>query len=129
MIIDSSVLVALALAEAEEDMFLRLFDTAPARRLSAGSWIELTAVAVRGKLVEQSWLDRALHAYGIVIEPVTVEQAQIGHLAYRKYGLGTGHPARLNYGDCFSYALAKATGEPLLFKGDDFIHTDITPAL
>ena len=65
----------------------------------------------------------------LVIEPVTEAQARIAREAYRDFGRGSGHPARLNFGDCFSYALARATGEPLLFKGDDFAHTDITPAL
>ena len=60
--------------------------------------------------------------------PVTAVQAEIGRRGYREYGRGTGHPARLNLGDCFSYALAKETGEPLLFKGDDFTHTDIARA-
>jgi ribonuclease VapC len=63
----------------------------------------------------------------LVIAPVNAEQAEIGYRAYREYGRGH-HRARLNFGDCFAYALAKATGEPLLFKGDDFIHTDITAA-
>ncbi len=65
----------------------------------------------------------------IEIVPVTVDQARIGHDAYRSYGRGTGHAARLNFGDCFSYALAKATGEPLLFKGDDFPRTDVASAV
>lgn len=65
----------------------------------------------------------------LTIEPVTVAQAQIGHDAYKFYGHGSGHVADLNFGDCFAYALAKETGEPLLFKGDDFTHTDITSAL
>ncbi len=64
----------------------------------------------------------------ITIEPVTVEQAHLARAAYRDFGKGSGHPARLNFGDCFSYALAKATAEPLLFKGSDFPHTDVTPA-
>jgi len=64
----------------------------------------------------------------IRIEPVTVEQARTARAAYRAYGKGTGHPAGLNFGDCFSYALAKTTGEPLLFKGNDFSETDIDPA-
>jgi ribonuclease VapC len=59
---------------------------------------------------------------------VTAEQAFIAREAYRDFGRGSGHPAGLNFGDCFSYALAKATGEPLLFKGDDFLHTDVRPA-
>lgn len=65
----------------------------------------------------------------IVVEPVTEEQAHIARQAYRDYGRGSGHPARLNFGDCFAYALARATGEPLLFKGDDFRHIDIAPAV
>ena len=64
----------------------------------------------------------------IVIEPVTEVQARIAREAYRDFGKGSGHPAKLNFGDCFAYALAKTTGEPLLFKGDDFIQTDIIPA-
>ena len=60
---------------------------------------------------------------------MTAEQAAIGRTAYQRYGLGTKHRARLNFGDCFAYALAKATGEPLLFKGDDFVHTNVTSAL
>ena len=64
----------------------------------------------------------------LVIEPVTDEQARIAREAYRDFGRGSEHPARLNFGDCFAYALARATGELLLFKGSDFSHTDIAPA-
>jgi ribonuclease VapC len=63
------------------------------------------------------------------IEPVTEDQVRIARDAYREYGKGSGHRARLNFGDCFAYALARVTGEPLLFKGDDFTHTDIASAL
>jgi ribonuclease VapC len=63
------------------------------------------------------------------IEPITEAQARIARDAYRDFGPGRGHPAKLNFGDCFAYALAKAAGEPLLFNGRDFIHTDVTPAL
>jgi ribonuclease VapC len=65
----------------------------------------------------------------LIIEAVTEVQARIAREAYRDFGGGSGHPARLNFGDCFAYALARATGEPLLFKGDDFVRTDIAPAL
>ena len=65
----------------------------------------------------------------IIIEPVTEVQARIAREAYRDFGKGSGHPAKLNFGDCFAYALARATGQPLLFRGDDFIHTDVVPAL
>lgn len=97
--------------------------------MSAGGWIELSAVAVRRKIIPQPWLDTLIARFGLIIEPVTSEQAHIGHQAYRMFGIGSGHRARLNFGDCFAYALAKVTGEPLLFKGDDFIHTDVIPAL
>ncbi len=59
---------------------------------------------------------------------MTEAHAAIGRAAHRDYGRGSGHPARLNFGDCFAYALARETGEPLLFTGDDFVHTDLTPA-
>lgn len=65
----------------------------------------------------------------IAIEPVSAAQAHIARQAYRDFGRGSGHLARLNFGDCFAYALARASGEPLLFKGDDFQHTDIVSAL
>src|SRR5262249_21962334 len=64
----------------------------------------------------------------IIIEPVTEAQARVAREAYRDFGKASGHPAKLNFGDCFTYALAKVLGEPLLFKGDDFAHTDIKPA-
>ena len=64
----------------------------------------------------------------IAIEPVTEHQARIAREAFRDFGKGSGHPAQLNFGDCFAYALAKSTGERLLFKGSDFIHTDLVPA-
>jgi ribonuclease VapC len=69
-----------------------------------------------------------LRLFSIKIEPVTEEQAYLALDAYDRFGKGTGHPAALNYGDCFSYALAKQTGEPLLFKGNDFAHTDLEAA-
>lgn len=73
-------------------------------------------------------LDDFLRAAASAIEPVSEEQARIGRDAYRDFGKGSGHPAQLNFGDCFAYALAKVTGEPLLFKGSDFGHTDVTLA-
>jgi ribonuclease VapC len=71
----------------------------------------------------------ALRERPLRIEPVTEDQVRIARDAYREYGKGSGHRARLNFGDCFAYALARVTGEPLLFKGDDFTHTDIASAL
>ena len=74
-------------------------------------------------------LEEILENPGLQIEPVTVAQAKIAWQAYRDYGKGSGHAANLNFGDCFSYALARAKREPILFKGDDFIHTDLRPAV
>ena len=128
MIIDSSAIVAIALSEPEADLFVQAISQAPIRRISGGTWIELAAVSVRRKLFTAAWLDRMIQHYEIVIEPVTVEQARVGSAAYQRYGIGSTHPAGLNFGDCFAYALAHTTGEPLLFKGD-FDRTDVTPAV
>ena len=86
-------------------------------------------VDMGGNPIASDAFDDLIKEAGIMIEPVTAEQAHLARRAYRSYGRGSGSPARLNLGDCFAYALAKATGEPLLFKGDDFPHTDIEPAL
>jgi ribonuclease VapC len=99
------------------------------RRLSAASFVE-TALVIDGSRdpIASRRFD-AINEARIVIEPVTEAQARIAREAYRDFGTGSGHPAKLNFGDCFAYALSKVTGEPLLFKGEDFIHTDIAPAL
>jgi ribonuclease VapC len=128
VIVDTSALMAILLEEAEKPVFSRTLAKAAVCQLSGGSWIELAAVQTRGNRDFQLALDKLMREFRIGIAPVTGEQALIGHSAYRIYGQGSGHPARLNFGDCFAYALAKATGEPLLFKGDDFIHTDVEPA-
>jgi ribonuclease VapC len=74
-------------------------------------------------------LDELLHEADIAIEPVDADQVRIARDAYRDFGKGSGHPARLNFGDCFAYALAQSRREPLLFKGDDFVHTGVASAL
>jgi ribonuclease VapC len=73
--------------------------------------------------------DDLFRAAELLIEPVTESQARIAREAYHDFGKGSGHPAALNFGDCFAYALAKSAGEPLLFKGDDFTRTDLASAL
>lgn len=70
-----------------------------------------------------------MSAAGLEVEPVTEAIEELARRAYRDFGKGSGHPAGLNFGDCFAYALARATGEPLLYKGDDFSHTDVESAL
>lgn len=98
--------------------------------MSAANFLETAIVIDRGRSsIPRRRLDDLIREAQIALEPVTVEQAHIARQAYRDYGRGGGHPARLNFGDCFAYALARVTGEPLLFKGDDFRRTDIVSAL
>ena len=73
--------------------------------------------------------DALIERFEVVIEPVTADQARIAREAYRRFGRGSGHPAKLNFGDCFAYALATELDEPLLFVGQDFIHTDVRRVL
>ena len=128
MIIDSSVVVAILLRESDGDHFaVKVADAWP-RRMSVASLLESTMV-VEGRVGSSgsSDLDALLETYEIELVPVTLEQADVARFAWRRFGKGN-HPARLNFGDCFSYALAITTGEPLLFKGNDFAQTDIDPA-
>lgn len=125
MIVDSSVLVCLLLNEPECARFKAVMERADEKLISAGTWVELGAVVARRQLATREELKRVVRLQQIRVAMVTVEQGEIAHEAYWRFGIGSGHHARLNFGDCFSYALAKATGEPLLFKGDDFNHTDL----
>lgn len=128
MIVDTSAIVAILRGEAEADDFLIKLHANPGARISAGSWVELGAVfSGYGEDEIEADLLALMRAARVVVVPVTVEHAEIGRKAYAAYGKGH-HKARLNFGGCFAYALAKAADEPLLFKGDDFIHTDITAA-
>jgi ribonuclease VapC len=97
--------------------------------MSAATFVELAAVIdQRGNQLLSRRLDELIETLGIGIVDVDVEQAQRARQAYVEYGRGSGSPARLNFGDCFSYALAAVRREPLLFKGDDFGHTDVGDA-
>ena len=128
MIIDTSAIVAMLRDEPEAEAFIAKLALAGGARVSAGSWIELGPVLA--KLSDRDIASRLTpfcEALIIEIAPVTPAQAEIGRQAYATFGKGR-HRARLNYGDCFAYALAKETGEPLLFKGEDFVHTDIRAA-
>jgi ribonuclease VapC len=130
VILDSSALIAILRAEPEASACADAIESAGVRRLSAASYVEAGAVVDRaGDPVASRRVDELLAVAGIEIEAVTPSQARIAREAYRDFGKGSGHPARLNFGDCFSYALAKATGEPLLYKGDDFGHTDVASAV
>jgi len=129
MILDSSSIIAVVRSEPESRMFLQIIDSAAHCRLSAVNYVETAIVvdSVRDPVLSRE-LDDFLRDSGVSIQPVTTSQAYIARQAYRDFGKGSGHPARLNFGDCFAYALAKECGEPLLFKGEDFMHTDVTPA-
>lgn len=130
MIVDTSAVIAILRGEADADRYVEALSTATAPLMSAATYLE-TAVVVDGNRdpVLSGRLDDLLDAAEISVEPVTRGQAEIARRAYRDFGKGSGHPARLNFGDCFAYALARDTGAPLLFKGDDFSRTDVLPAL
>jgi ribonuclease VapC len=129
VILDSSALLAVILNEADEARYLEAMIDAPALRMSAGNWLESTiAVDSLKKTAVTRRLEDLKAALRIEIVPVTEEAAEWGLIAHTAFGRGN-HPARLNYGDCFAYALAKQSKEPLLFKGNDFSQTDILPAL
>lgn len=130
MIVDTSALVAILRAEQDADRFIDALTSADRPRLSAATLVE-TAVVVdaAGDPVLSRRLDELIDAAELHVEPLTEEQARVARQAYRDFGRGSGHPARLNLGDCFSYALAAVLAEPLLYKGDDFAHTDLASAL
>lgn len=125
MIVDTSALVAIARAEPGAEQLVEAMRDARSR-ISAASVLE-AALVLRPVLADL--LDELLRTAEIEIVPFGTEQLAAARTAMAAYGRGSGSAAGLNYGDCFSYALAKVTGEPLLFKGDDFRHTDIEPAI
>jgi ribonuclease VapC len=129
MIVDTSALIAILRDEPEAVSFARAIENSAVRRLSAANFVEATVIidASRDPIASRRFDDLIKEAQ-IIIEPVTEPQARNAREAYRDFGKGSSHPAQLNLGDCFAYALAKSTGEPLLFKGDVFTHTDIQPA-
>lgn len=120
-VVDSSAVVAILRQETDAEAYLDAIDDAEALRMSAASHLEAAIVIDSARdPVASRRLDQFISEAGILVEPVTPVQARIARDAYRDYGKSSGHRAALNVGDCFAYALAKETGEPLLFKGDDF---------
>ena len=128
MVIDSSALLAILFDEPERRQFNEKIEADEIRLISAASYLE-TAIIIDDRLGHEGARDLKLLMAEAEIEvvPVTIEQAEIAREAYRSYGRGN-HPAGLNYGDCLAYALAKATQQALLFKGNDFGKTDIAAA-
>jgi len=129
MVIDTPALLAILLQEPEAERFTRAIAGAATRLLSAANLQEV-AIVIQARYGDEGSRDLDLLVLKLRLEiaPVTEQQVGIARRAYRQYGKGQGHPAALNYGDCFAYALARDAGAPLLFKGDDFSHTDVATA-
>ncbi len=129
MILDTSAMVAILYREPEAPALVQLIHDADLCRISVATYVELSMVVENqlgpeGVRQAEAFFRRA----GILVEPVTIDQGELARQAFLDFGKGR-HKAGLNYGDCFSYALAKATGEALLFKGGDFAQTDIRAAV
>ena len=128
MIVDSSAILAILFSEDDAESYAQAITDADACRISAANFVEVAIVVeAQTKATGSRQFDAFFRRAGIIIEPVTEEQAHIARQAYTDFGKGR-HKAGLNFGDCFAYALAKTTGETLLFKGEDFKKTDIASA-
>jgi ribonuclease VapC len=128
MIVDSSTIIAILRDEPDAAAMAEALQEAPIRRISAVTYVEAAVVADndRNPLLSRRF-DGLVRDAQMLVEPVTARQAELARQAYRDFGKGR-HKAGLNLGDCFAYALAKEMDEPLLFKGDDFCHTDVESA-
>lgn len=129
MILDTSPLIAILAKEPDFERYVDAISRASRCRMSAGNFLELSIV-IEGQFGADALrqCDALIRRIDAVIEPVTLDQAHAARQAFHDFGKGR-HPAGLNFGDCFAYGLAKITGEPLLFKGDDFRKTDVVSAL
>jgi ribonuclease VapC len=126
IVVDTSAVIAILLDEPERVAFRTTIMNAPAAIMSSATMIEARMVAYgRGGQVLLTKFDSVIEALAIEIVPLGLAEIDAAHTAFVAYGKGSGHPAQLNFGDLFSYALAKSRGIPLLFKGDDFAQTDI----
>jgi ribonuclease VapC len=128
MVVDSSALLAIMFLEPEAQRFTQLIQASRAPLLSAANFLEASIlIESRRRMAKRDLFDTFVAESGIRLQPVTRAQAVIARDAYRRFGKGN-HPAGLNFGDCFAYALAKERNLPLLFKGEDFARTDLDPA-
>jgi ribonuclease VapC len=130
MIVDASALIAILRDEPEAVALPGSDSGRENRRISAVNYVEAAAVidGSRDPVASRRY-DDFIREAELTIEPVSERQAKIAREAYRDFGNGSGHPASLNFGDCFAYALARDRGEALLFKGKDFVHTDVASAI
>jgi ribonuclease VapC len=128
MVIDASAVIAILKLEPERERFSRAIIRASTKLMSPVNWLECAIRVERAGSEDLRALDDFVAASAIVIVPIDQFQMRTAHIAYRDFGKGR-HPAALYLGDCFAYALSKATGEPLLYKGADFARTDIVSAL
>ncbi len=129
MIVDTSAVIAILKGEADAPAIAECLAAAERSAISAANWME-AAIVADGRATPDDGrdFDMFFETFGIDVVPVTLDVAREARDAWRRFGRGN-HPAKLNFGDCFAYALARSRGEPLLFKGDDFARTDIEPAL
>jgi ribonuclease VapC len=129
-VVDTSALICVLNEEEEAGAFKLALKAADSVQISIGTAFEASCVVRDPRFPDgTSRLNALLHILDMDYAPFDDEQMHVARMAYARYGRGSGHRARLNMGNCFSYALAKSRNLPLLFKGDDFIHTDIEPAL
>lgn len=130
MIVDTSAVVAVLNGETDWHLYAQALRDATRPQLSAATYVELGIVIdnLKDPSISRK-LDRLLKTWGVEVVSLTSAQAALARSAHRDYGRGSGNAARLNLGDCFAYALAAETGQPLLFKGEAFGHTDLVPAL
>lgn len=128
MIVDTSSIVAILRMEAGFETIIDVLETHAGKAMSAAGYVELCAVMGRSA-ERRRVIDEVLESFSVELAPFDASQARAAATAYQRYGRGSGHPAKLNMGDVYSYALALTRNEPLLFVGDDFVHTDIAPAL
>ena len=129
MIVDTSAVAAILLGEPEREHLAEVLAAAHDVSMGAPNWLELCMVIDRrGHRGASVGLESVLKGFGIEVVAFEEPHAAMARAAFRAYGRGNGHPARLNFGDCMAYALAKVSGRPLLFKGGDFIHTDVVAA-
>ena len=129
MIVDTSAVLAVLFDEPDAEQFVRAIVEAPVCRMSTANFLEAAfVIEARAGMAGGHELDLFVERAAIELVPVSTEQAQAARQAWRRFGKGN-HPAGLNFGDCFAYALAEVTGEPLLYKGEDFALTDVESAL